>query len=74
MTSLTINSRRLKIGWGKFSGPVSPALLQAVGAGASRNVYIGSVSDFETFSEERLRQDFGEYGGMSRRGPAAGSS
>jgi len=61
MTNLTINSRRLKIGWGKHSGPVIPALLQAVQVGASRNVYIGSISDFVTFNE-----DFGEYGGESR--------
>jgi hypothetical protein len=66
MTNLTINSRRLKIGWGKHSGPVIPALLQAVQVGASRNVYIGSISDFVTFNEEKLREDFGEYGGESR--------
>ena len=65
VTNLTINSRRLKIGWGKHSGPVSPALSQAVLAGASRNVYIGSISDFNTFNEEKLRQDFSEFGGES---------
>ncbi|KAK8869575.1 hypothetical protein IAR55_000142 [Kwoniella newhampshirensis] len=61
-TNLTINSRRLKIGLGKHSGPLPPTLLQAIQAGASRNVYIGAVADFNLFTEEKLRQDFGEYG------------
>lgn len=34
----------------------------AVHAGATRNVYIGNVEDFETFTDERLKRDFGEYG------------
>jgi len=62
-TNLTINSRRLKIGWGKHSGPVSQTVMQAVQAGASRNIYIGSISDFTMFNENKLKQDFGEYGG-----------
>jgi len=59
---LTLNNRRLKIGWGKNSGPLTPALALAVHSGATRNVYIGNVEDFDTFSEEKLRRDFGEYG------------
>lgn len=59
---LTLNNRRLKIGWGKNSGTLPPALALAVHSGATRNVYIGNVEDFETFSEERLKRDFGEYG------------
>ncbi|KAI0034882.1 hypothetical protein K488DRAFT_30980, partial [Vararia minispora EC-137] len=59
---LTLNNRRLKIGWGKNAGPLPPALALAVHAGATRNVYIGNVEDFETFGEEKLRRDFGEYG------------
>ena len=59
---LTLNNRRLKIGWGKNSGPLTPALALAVHSGATRNVYIGNVEDFETFTEERLKKDFGEYG------------
>ncbi|RSH93879.1 hypothetical protein EHS25_006531 [Saitozyma podzolica] len=62
-SGLTINTRRLKIGWGKPSGPMSPALLQAVQAGASRNVYLGSISDFDLFTEDKLRTDFAEFGG-----------
>ncbi|WVQ78477.1 hypothetical protein IAT38_000563 [Cryptococcus sp. DSM 104549] len=61
-TGLTILSRRLKIGWGKHSGNVPPALLQAIHAGASRNVYLGNITDFTLFSEEKLRQDFSEFG------------
>nr|GAT53117.1 RNA-binding protein nrd1 [Mycena chlorophos] len=59
---LTLNNRRLKIGWGKNSGPLPPTLALAVHAGATRNVYIGNVEDFEVFNEERLRADFGEFG------------
>ncbi|EMD32952.1 hypothetical protein CERSUDRAFT_87652 [Gelatoporia subvermispora B] len=59
---LTLNNRRLKIGWGKNSGPLPPALALAVHAGATRNVYIGNIEDFDTFAEEKLKRDFGEYG------------
>ncbi|KAJ3983818.1 hypothetical protein F5890DRAFT_1597026 [Lentinula detonsa] len=59
---MTLNNRRLKIGWGKNSGPLPPTLALAVHAGATRNVYIGNIEDFETFTEERLKRDFGEYG------------
>jgi len=50
----------LKIGWGKHSGALPPAIALAVSGGASRNVYIGNLD--ETWTEERLRQDFSEYG------------
>lgn len=66
-TGLSIMQRRLKVGWGKHSGPVLPALLQAIQGGASRNVYIGQIADFSLFTEEKLRQDFGEFGGKSNR-------
>ncbi|TFK66058.1 hypothetical protein BDN72DRAFT_871651 [Pluteus cervinus] len=59
---LTLNNRRLKIGWGKNSGPLPPTLALAVHSGATRNVYIGNIEDFETFTDERLKRDFGEYG------------
>ena len=57
---LMIHNRRLKIGWGKHSGGLPPAIALAVSGGASRNVYIGNLD--ESWSEERLRQDFSEYG------------
>ena len=59
---LPLNNRRLKIGWGKNSGPLPPALALAVHAGATRNVYVGNIEDFDTFTEEKLKRDFGEYG------------
>ncbi|PCH36596.1 hypothetical protein WOLCODRAFT_28674 [Wolfiporia cocos MD-104 SS10] len=59
---LTLNNRRLKIGWGKNSGPLPPALALAVHSGATRNVYVGNIEDFDTYNEEKLRRDFGEYG------------
>ncbi|KAH9855891.1 hypothetical protein C2E23DRAFT_882655 [Lenzites betulinus] len=59
---LTLNNRRLKIGWGKNSGPLPPALALAVHSGATRNVYVGNIEDFDTFTEEKLRRDFGEFG------------
>ncbi|PYH47773.1 putative differentiation regulator (Nrd1) [Aspergillus saccharolyticus JOP 1030-1] len=60
LQGLMIHNRRLKIGWGKHSGPLPPAIALAVSGGASRNVYVGNLD--ETWSEERLRQDFSEYG------------
>ncbi|KAH9976376.1 hypothetical protein BGW80DRAFT_1457175 [Lactifluus volemus] len=59
---LTLNNRRLKLGWGKNAGPLPPTLALAVHSGATRNVYLGNVEDFETFSEDKLKRDFGEYG------------
>ncbi|KAG6334793.1 hypothetical protein ID866_4300, partial [Astraeus odoratus] len=59
---LTLNNRRLKIGWGKNSGPLPPSLALAVHSGATRNVYVGNIEDFELFGEEKLKRDFGEYG------------
>ncbi|BAE57174.1 unnamed protein product [Aspergillus oryzae RIB40] len=60
LQGLMIHNRRLKIGWGKHSGPLPPAIALAVSGGASRNVYVGNLD--ESWSEERLRQDFSEYG------------
>jgi RNA recognition motif-containing protein len=60
LQGLMIHNRRLKIGWGKHSGALPPAIALAVSGGASRNVYIGNLD--EAWSEERLRQDFSEYG------------
>ena len=60
LQGLMIHNRRLKIGWGKHSGALPPAIALAVSGGASRNVYIGNLD--ETWTEERLRQDFAEFG------------
>lgn len=60
LQGLMIHNRRLKIGWGKHSGAIPPAIALAVSGGASRNVYIGNLD--ESWTEERLRSDFSEYG------------
>ncbi|KIJ66105.1 hypothetical protein HYDPIDRAFT_174805 [Hydnomerulius pinastri MD-312] len=59
---LTLNNRRLKIGWGKNSGPLPPSLALAVHSGATRNVYVGNIEDFELFNEDKLKRDFSEFG------------
>ncbi|KAK0522636.1 hypothetical protein OC834_005718 [Tilletia horrida] len=59
---IMIHNRRLKIGWGKHSGPLSPAIAMAVQAGGSRNVYIGNIDDPQLFNVEKLRRDFGDFG------------
>lgn len=60
MQGLLIHNRRLKIGWGKHSGPLPTQIALAVGAGASRNVYVGNIE--EGLSEEQLKADFSEFG------------
>lgn len=61
-SGVMIHNRRLKIGWGKHSGPLSPAIAMAVQAGGSRNVYVGNIEDSELLNEEKLRRDFGDFG------------
>lgn len=61
-SGIMIHNRRLKIGWGKHSGPLSPAIAMAVQAGCSRNVYIGNIEEPEFLTEEKLRRDFSEHG------------
>jgi len=60
LQGLMIHNRRLKIGWGKHSGALPAAIALAVSGGASRNVYVGNLD--ESWSEERLKQDFSEFG------------
>jgi RNA recognition motif-containing protein len=59
---ITIAGRRLRVGWGKCLAPPSPKLLQDVNNGVSRNVYIGQITDFENFTQDKLATDFGEFG------------
>ncbi|ORY85340.1 hypothetical protein BCR35DRAFT_264550, partial [Leucosporidium creatinivorum] len=59
---IALHNRRLKVGWGKVSGPTSPGIAMVVQSGGSRNVYVGNIEDFDVYSEEKLRKDFGEYG------------
>ncbi|BFZ54401.1 hypothetical protein PYCC9005_001436 [Savitreella phatthalungensis] len=60
MQGLVIHNRRLKIGWGKHSGPLPTSIALAVGAGASRNVYVGNID--EDVTEAQLHADFAEFG------------
>ena len=59
---ITIHNRRLKIGWGKHSGPLAPQLALAVQNGATRNVYVGALTDMDTFNEQKIRKDFEQFG------------
>lgn len=60
---LTIHSRRIKIGWGRPSGPLAPALAMAVQAGGSRNVYVGNLAHpSHPITEEKLKEDFAVFG------------
>ncbi|KAI9312467.1 hypothetical protein BX666DRAFT_1866067 [Dichotomocladium elegans] len=59
VNGLMVKGKRLRVGWGKpTSVPASVAV--AVQGGASRNIYIGGIEN--NFDEEKLRQDFAEYG------------
>ncbi|CAG8443539.1 3673_t:CDS:1 [Ambispora leptoticha] len=58
---VVIKNRRLKVGWGKNSGPLPGNIQLAVNTqNASRNVYVGSLDD--SITEEKLRRDFSEFG------------
>lgn len=59
---LTIHNRRIKVGWGKHSGPLSNALSLAVSNGASRNIYVGNITDFDYYNPQKLRTDFSNFG------------
>ncbi|KAH9959085.1 hypothetical protein BC827DRAFT_1156473 [Russula dissimulans] len=50
------------IDWEKTLAPLPPALALAVHSDSTRNMYIGNIEDFGTFSEDKLKRDFGEYG------------
>ncbi|CAG8457391.1 4912_t:CDS:1 [Scutellospora calospora] len=60
-TGVVVKNRRLKVGWGKNPGPLPGHIQMAVNTqSASRNVYVGQLDD--NITEEKLRQDFSEYG------------
>ncbi|EGV61987.1 hypothetical protein CANTEDRAFT_125404 [Yamadazyma tenuis ATCC 10573] len=63
---LTIHNRRIKVGWGKHSGPLSNALSLAVSNGASRNIYVGNIIDFHYYNQEKLRTDFSKFGDIEQ--------
>lgn len=63
---LTIHNRRIKVGWGKHSGPLSNALSLAVSNGASRNIYVGNITNFTHFNPAKLRLDFSTFGDIEQ--------
>lgn len=63
---LTIHNRRIKVGWGKHSGPLSNALSLAVSNGASRNIYVGNITNFDYFNYQKLREDFSTFGDIEQ--------
>ncbi|KAI5956889.1 hypothetical protein KGF54_000507 [Candida jiufengensis] len=63
---LTIHNRRIKVGWGKHSGPLSNALSLAVSNGASRNIYIGNLNNFNLYNPQKLRDDFSKFGDIEQ--------
>lgn len=63
---LTIHNRRIKVGWGKHSGALSNALSLAVSNGASRNIYVGNITNFEYFNYQKLREDFSLFGDIEQ--------
>ncbi|TID15776.1 hypothetical protein CANINC_004305 [Pichia inconspicua] len=61
---LIIHNRKIKVGWGKHSGPLPNSINLAVGNGASRNIYIGGLDKINdiSFSKDKLFNDFKEFG------------
>lgn len=61
---LIIHNRKIKVGWGKHSGPLPNSINLAVGNGASRNIYIGGLDKIPEiqFTKEKLYYDFKEFG------------
>ncbi|ODV85884.1 hypothetical protein CANARDRAFT_197738 [[Candida] arabinofermentans NRRL YB-2248] len=61
---LIIHNRKIKVGWGKHSGPLPNSINLAVGNGASRNIYIGGLDKIPDvlFTKEKLFSDFKEFG------------
>lgn len=55
-----IHNRRLKVGWGKKSGPLPASLQTAVANGATRNIYVGNIG--EDVTEDWLRDVFSQFG------------
>ncbi|ONH65728.1 Negative regulator of differentiation 1 [Cyberlindnera fabianii] len=55
---LTIHNKRIKIGWGKHSGPLSNGLTLAVSSGPQEHLHL--------FSKDALRKKFSEYGDIEQ--------
>lgn len=61
-SGITVKNRRLKVGWGKPSGPCPAGIAAIVATGGSRNVYLGNIDDFETYTVDKIKKDLGQYG------------
>ncbi|ODV82576.1 hypothetical protein CANARDRAFT_204937, partial [[Candida] arabinofermentans NRRL YB-2248] len=63
MDKVVIHGRKVKIGWGKNSGPLNKIVAQAVEKGASRNLYIGLNTHITKVPDvDILRRDFSVFG------------
>ncbi|KAI8984242.1 hypothetical protein BDF20DRAFT_858795 [Mycotypha africana] len=58
---LSIKRSRVRVNFGKPS-TLPPQVTRALQAGATRNVYIGGITDFEKFTLEKLKSDFAQFG------------
>ncbi|KAG4304075.1 hypothetical protein PORY_002439 [Pneumocystis oryctolagi] len=57
---LIIHNRKIKVGFGKHSGPLPSSIAIAVTSGATRNIYIGNIN--ENITVVKLKKDFSEWG------------
>jgi hypothetical protein len=73
LNQLTLQGKRIRVGWGTNPGALPTKISLAVTVGASRNVYIGikrdeadavqdESSDLQLPTEEELREDFEQFG------------
>lgn len=60
LNALTIRQQKVMVTWGPHSGPLRQELSDAINRGASRNVYLGRISEYTT--KEELMQDFSAFG------------
>jgi hypothetical protein len=58
---VVVKGFRLRVGWGTRDTR-EDAVSTFNKKNATRNVYVGGIKDFETFTEEKLRNDFSVYG------------
>jgi len=56
---LKINGNDIRLGWAK-SSPIAPPLLESIRQGATRNLFVGNITDSVT--EDMLKNLFGTYG------------
>ncbi|QOU23183.1 hypothetical protein BRETT_003375 [Brettanomyces bruxellensis] len=65
---LIIHNRKVKVGWGKHSGPLPGSISLAVANGASRNIYIGGLDKIPeiAFTQEKLYHDFKPFGDIEQ--------